>query len=525
MSLPASLVEGGGLNSPMRSQFPRLVPAELQTRATAWVAGLGDLDDEVGAIWRRIDRGTLIGAGFGRDLFELRADPAAVWVAAFAVISGDDPVTTQLTTRAMFARFGADLLAPVETLLAPMRPARRGRVATALRSAANEQGTPPELRSRLHELIARHITRRVRREAEQAIAALELGDEAGADKLLLELWRFSRDPEVGQLLANAKNPLAGVLAAARAGDWPAADLLLQPIAAREGDPRMAEWLAPWVALHRESARALPGVAQALIRQSLPATRAIADQLDVVAPDPEFQPVDLAQIASLRELRAAAADPRPRQLWAEIHANPTDLTPRWILADLYTELGSPRGPFMAASLRALGTGRRPYGEAATLRRWEMRWAGAFGLELEGDRRWEGGVIVAAHIRSIGPYARPHPEWRLVEELHLDFAGGSLPMLTPAQFPRLRILGTLVADDLPVLADLPIVAQLEKIYVFLGVRFELTLRRLGAFPFAERVVLVVSDGGLRDFALETIPRPFVRAVPKIRQLPIAARGRAG
>ena len=49
----------------MRETFLRAVPEALRARVGAWGVDR-DPNDEVGVIWERIARGTLIGAGFGR---------------------------------------------------------------------------------------------------------------------------------------------------------------------------------------------------------------------------------------------------------------------------------------------------------------------------------------------------------------------------------------------------------------------------------------------------------------------------
>ena len=135
--------------------FARAVPELVRPRAESWAAGTRDEDDEVGALWERIHRGALIGAGFGRDLFELREDPAAVWVAAYALVAGDDPVTTQLATRAMFARFGSALLVPVSRLGEVAAAPVRARLARAVEAAAGDAGTPDALQIGLRELAVR----------------------------------------------------------------------------------------------------------------------------------------------------------------------------------------------------------------------------------------------------------------------------------------------------------------------------------------------------------------------------------
>lgn len=353
--------------------FVAAVPEALRARATGWTQGAPDDDDEVGALWSRIRRGALIGAGFGRDLFELRADPAAPWVAAYALLAGQDPVTTQLTTRAMFARFGGALIAPLAQLGARVPVRERGALARALHAAAGDQGTPEALQRQL----------------------------------------------IG---------LAGSLA--------------------EG------------------------------------------------PAPE--------------------DPDVRALWRQASADPADPLPRFVLADLYAERGDPRGGFMADSLRALGTGRRPVGEAALLRQHEDAWLGAFGALARAPRRWAGGVVVACGVSDTLALQQALPEWRFVEELHL-WRGWLLSGLAPERFPSLRVLGGLAPDDLPELARHPIAAQLTRVHVD-GPLLEPGV--LGAL--APRVAVVVH--GPRPLP-ESFPEVTAERAPYgIRQLPAGRRQRA-
>lgn len=300
------------------AMFAAAVPVVLRFRVAAWRDGAAD-DDDVGVLWERIRRGAPLGAGFGRDLFELREDPAAVWVAAYAMLAQDDPIATQLTTRAMFARFGAALLDPAGTLAAAAVPALRPPLARALHAAAGDSGTPEPLRQRLLALSAR---------------------------------------------------VAG------------------------------------------------------------------------APPPEA--------------------PQIRALWAEASARPDDLAPRHVLADLYTTLDDPRGPYMADALRALASGRRPRGEAAVLRRHEEAWLGRFGLVARPPRRWAGGVVVGCVVTDGAALMTPTPEWSFIEELHLG-ARWLLRALAPERFPRLRVIGGLSERDVPELADLPILPQLARIHI--------------------------------------------------------------
>ncbi len=338
----------------MHDTFFRALPDTIRARAESWV-GTDDPNDEVGAIWRRIARGTLVGAGFGRDLFELRDDPAAAWVAAFGVVSGDDPVTMSLTTRAMFARFGEDLVEPVERVAAYVEPGRGARVGRALRGAAGEAGTPPGLQQRL------------------------LG-----------------------------------LAAA---------------------------LAPEAPL------------------------------------------------------AVEADPRADALWAEIYAHPDDLTPRWVLADVYTERGDPRGPFMVASLKALATGGgRPRGEAALLLRHEAAWLGDFRQYVGATRVWRGGVLAGCTVRGMSGASRERREWRVMQELRFESSLG-LEQLSSRGFPSLRVLGLIPVRMLHGLEASGLLDQLDTVYVWTnpGPPDPGELGTLAVFSAPQKLVLLAARPG--------------------------------
>lgn len=177
------------------------------------------------------------------------------------------------------------------------------------------------------------------------------------------------------------------------------------------------------------------------------------------------------------------------LWSEIYANPEDLTPRFVLADAYTERGDPRGPFMSASLNALSTGARPRGEAALLTRHEAAWLGDFNRYTTAPRVWRGGVLTGAVTSGLSLASRARAEWRVVQELRFETSLG-MEELTSSAFPSLRVLGLVPVRMLPWLESSELLVQLETVYVGMNLSPTLNqeLRILGAFSAPEKLILV-------------------------------------
>lgn len=296
------------------------------------------------------------------------------------------------------------------------------------------------------------------------IHAMAAADELTVTALLVSLWRHTRAPELLPLIAArppVPNPLAGALHATRDGATARATALLAQLDL-EGDPRMGAWLAPWVDFRRD----LPRPVRALIAASLPVTRDIAARCGIFAPEPLARPLSSDQWVALRRALHAADDPRIRALWADCYANPADLSPRWVLSDLYSELGNPRGPFMAESLASGTSGALSQEGAEILRHHERSWLGSFGLSLHGPQRWEGGVIVAATATGLRFGELEHPEWRFVRELAIEGDGADLRFLTVDRFPSLRVLSLVPVRFMAELAMMPIAQQLARVYVGVG-----------------------------------------------------------
>ncbi len=449
--------------------FARAVPELVRPRAESWAAGTRDEDDEVGALWERIHRGALIGAGFGRDLFELREDPAAVWVAAYALVAGDDPVTTQLATRAMFARFGSALLVPVSRLGEVAAAPVRARLARAVEAAAGDAGTPDALQIGLRELAVRLRERSVDAPIQALQRAIEAADWSRAMDCAVESWRICRSPALVEVAAELAARLGGgtvdPLTDLRGRTCDAA--LLSEVWARmarytrEPHPLAVRWLEalPFNAYAELGSRRRE--VEAFVVAHLPESSSAAASLGLVASTPAEDALPAVAIAAIRAGLARPWDARAAELWSLIYANPADRTPRWVLADLYTELEDARGPFLSASLRALASGVRPADEAAALRRHEKAWLGAFGAHALRPRRWEGGVVVACRIAAV-PKDPMYREWRALEEAELG-PRVELAMLTPEHFPSLRVIGGVHSAQLVELAALPIVDQLREIHV--------------------------------------------------------------
>lgn len=487
----------------MRETFLRAIPETIRERARTWSVDR-DPNDEVGAIWERIARGTLIGVGFGRDLFELRDDPAAVWVAAFGVVSGDDRVTMMLTTRAMFTRFGEDLVGPVATLAAHLTPGRRAWVGKALRTASVQSGTPPTQGAHVMAL-ADQLDPEVGAGSVAVIGALRQGTISAAFSGLLGLWRGSRDAALLPILRavgayEAEDPFVTLRPMVLAGDWAAADAFFDHVAGLP-DPRLAVWLDPWTELQAASGRGVPVHARSLLVGSLPATRALVDRLGIEAADPPVFPIDPKQIAALSRACRVRPDARIEPLWSEVYAHPEDLTARWVLADVYTERGNPRGPFMAQSLSPAGIDSPP--DAAALRRYEREWLGGFFRHTLGPRIWRAGVLVGCKARGLSAASLERPEWRLVEQVLLE---SSLEEVTPARFPSLRVLGMVVMARLGWLEESGLLEQLDTAFIWTNSAFPTAddLQALAAFPSPEKLVLVGAWTDLRD------PRPETRAL---------------
>jgi len=450
-----------------RMNFARAVPEVVRPRAERWAAGTRDDDDEVGALWERIHRGALIGAGFGRDLFELREDPAAVWVAAYALVAGDDPVTTQLATRAMFARFGSALLEPVSRLGALAAAPVRARLARAVDAAAGDAGTPDTLQSGLRDLAGRLRERSVEVPIEALQRAIEVADWPRALACAVEAWRISRAPALVEVAAEVAERVGAVDPLADLRGRPCDDALMSEVWARmarftrEPHPLAVRWLETLpVPVFAEPSSRRREVEEFLLAH-IPASSRVAASLGLVSASPPAEPIPSPALDAIWAALARPWDARANALWSLVYANPADRTPRWVLADLYTESEDPRGPFLAASLRALGSGSRPSEEAAALRRHEKAWLGAFGDHALRPRRWEGGVVVACRIATL-PRDRVYREWRTLEEVELG-PRAEIAMLTPERFPSLRVIGGLRTGQLAELAGLPIVHQLQAIHV--------------------------------------------------------------
>lgn len=413
------------------------LPESVRSRALTWVLDV-DPDDELGAIWSRIARahtsGALVSVGFGRDLYELRDDPAAVWVAAFAIVHGDDPVAMSLTARALFARFGEELVDPVERLAVSGSPGLRLPLARSLIAAAGDTGTPAGLRVRLRASAGRLApAERARAEADQALVALREGSRAQAIAALVRLWALSRDPAVVALLRTLN---------AFGGPSPA-------------------------------------------------------QIDVPdTPDAPITPVHSEQLADLTHACRVLTDERVSTLWAEVYRRPHDLTPRHVLADLYTELGDPRGAFISGSLRELEMGpeqpHRLRGLHTLLKRHEREWLGSFYGHTSRPRVWKGGVLVGFRSPGLTGFGMDRPEWRVIEQVDVGWTTLSLPQLTPERLPSLRVLGTLDLLTLEGFAAHPLVPQLESIYVRASRRFPQPeeSRALADWAWPEKLVVIAA-----------------------------------
>lgn len=449
----------------MRETFLNAVPAALRSRVARWEQS-SDPGDEVGAIWERVARGTLVGAGFGRDLFELRDDPAATWVAAYSATSGDDPITLQLTTRAMYARFGEELLEPVMAIARECPPARQREIARAHLAAAAESGTPPSLRAKLT-TAARWLTFHADGDGllAEALRTLESGHLADAVSALVEVWRNTRDPALPPIIdALGEEPNPFVQVGERppregASDGVSDVWLVRAVADASPDPRVGTWLAPWVWARAASGRPPPSSVARLLVDSLPATRGLVDALGIVADDPGVTPLDPALLAALADA-ARRADPRVRALWAEVYANLADLGPRSVLADLYLQRGDPRGEFMAASIAAWP--QEAAGLRKLTRRHEAAWLGALDALLGPPRCWRGGVLVGAVLHGRRLPWPPRQEWRGIEELRLADPA-VFARLSPDAFPSLEVVGPVPARALPTVAQSRLLPQLTRVYV--------------------------------------------------------------
>lgn len=474
----------------MRETFLQAVPAALRSRVAGWELS-SDPSDEVGAIWERVARGTLVGAGFGRDLFELRDDPAATWVAAYSATSGDDPITLQLTTRAMYARFGEELLEPILAIARACPPARQREIARAHLAAAAESGTPPSLRAKLSS-AARWLSFQADGDGllAEALDTLRRGNPCDAVPPLVAVWRNTRDPAlppVIEALGEEPNPFAGHDDHLTSDSW-----VLRMLADAGPDPRLATWLAPWVERRAQSSTPVPGPIVRLLTDSLPATRALVDRLGIVAEDPGVTPLDRALVGALVEA-AQRVDPRVRSLLAEVYANPADLGPRSVLADLYLQRGDPRGAFMAAEIAAQRGGEAS-GQKRVQRRHEAAWLGALDPLLGAPRTWRAGVLVSAVLQVGRVPWPPRQEWRLVEELRLA-EPAAWDHLSPEALPSLRVVGPIPARALPAAERSPLLAQLDTLYVTLSSPPTMMDRRaIESFPQRAKLVVTADWGKL-------------------------------
>ncbi len=476
----------------MRETFLKAVPAALRSRVARWQQSV-DPADEVGAIWERVARGTLVGAGFGRDLFELRDDPAATWVAAYSATSGDDPITLQLTTRAMYARFGEDLLEPILAIARECPPARQREIARAHLAAAAESGTPPSLRAKLSN-AARWLSFHADGDGllAEALDTLRRGYPGDAVPPLVAVWRSTREPAllpIIEALGEEPNPLAVPDHRLNSDPW-----MVGMLADAAPDPRLARWLAPWAERRAQSRRPAPTPIARLLVDSLPATRALVDQLGIVADDPGVTPLDPALLAALVDA-SQRVDLRARALWAEVYANPTDMGPRSVLADLYLQRGDPRGAFMAAGIAELRGGDAS-GQHKLQRRHEAAWLGALDAVLGAPRTWRAGVLVRAVLQGGRVPWPPRQEWRLIEELRLADPA-AWDRLTPEAFPSLRVVGPIPTRALPAAQQSPLLPQLDALYVTLPtVLTALDRDAIESFPDRAKLVVTADWGRLGD-----------------------------
>ncbi len=219
----------------------------------------------------------------------------------------------------------------------------------------------------------------------------------------------------------------------------------------------------------------------------------------------------------------------RDLWSATYADPGNLEPRYVLADLYTAAGDPRGPFMSESLAALGSGFRPKGESSLLKVYEQKWLADFRGRVLGHPRWEGGVVAGCHVRAVHP--PDLPAWRTVHTLLCDDADANAADVTPARFPSLRVFGMVTPLRLLLLVASGMLQQLERVYVGVenggrgDARFGDDGWRGVPVPLRSRVTVVPYRGwhrrgssGLRQPVWRGSPNPpELDYLPAIAQLP--------
>ncbi|MDP1821623.1 MAG: TIGR02996 domain-containing protein [Archangium sp.] len=171
------------------------------------------------------------------------------------------------------------------------------------------------------------------------------------------------------------------------------------------------------------------------------------------------------------LQAAAPAPRPEKplldsLYARVFATPDDDAPRMVLADHLSELGDPRGEFIAIQLAEPdGPTGLAKGRIKELKRHFDAWLPA-GVE-RSTAVFRRGFLHAC--RWIAPTDASHREWRTVEELECSGARGAADFYRGRLFasdalPRLRTLRRAEATAFAALASGPVRERLAMLHTF-------------------------------------------------------------
>lgn len=379
----------------------------------------------------------------------------------------------------------------------------------------------------------------------EALRSLESGKPARALDGLLDVWRKTTDPRLGELIsqlgaslakkvaddewdreAKLRRPeaLSGLLASAQSTAKVMKERALV-LGTWAPDPRLDRWVVTqyekppftstgsgpfWTALKKLTVKLTDPVARSAL------AKVKSGRLEGVqpGPPPPTRPLSAEELADVAAVEAALtqrATPSKGQrttteLLAEVLANPAELTLRHVLMDALLEQGHPRGQLLALQLKdtPLTAAEKKREKALIAEHWDEL-LGPLAPALKPDSRFARGFLVHAELRAAMSsavdnaltVARGHALWRTVESF-----SGEGSVLAAGEFPLLRAVDTWRIS----LAELARFTTLESLSMRLTPEDLRALTSPGMFPALNSLGLLLEPEQLPTFETWAQARPW-------------------